>query len=163
MILNLPKKHLFAFSAVTAAALVVLGLFLLRPPAAEPQTEAPLEPQSVPSGTGITLKEELQMLPLEPPQVTAQSDASGVLVQWLGNGEYNIRYEIYRQNSNTVHAEDWRIVGAVESRGDNRGRYEWTDTATQPGAMYTYGVNAVNFYGAKSGIAQSMSILIDHR
>jgi hypothetical protein len=112
---------------------------------------------------GVTRQEESQLAPLPPAQVRVQLGANGVVIAWAGTGEDNVRrYEICRRRAKTADAEDWEIVGAVDSRDGNRGWYDWTDSVAQRGAVYTYGVRAVTADGRQSHLTQSASIVVDH-
>jgi oxalate decarboxylase/phosphoglucose isomerase-like protein (cupin superfamily) len=108
-----------------------------------------------PSASGITREEAPQVVPLAPPQVTAELVAGAVLVKWNGTGESLAQYEVYRK---IAGAQDWTHMTNVQAREENTGSYQWRDTSTRPGTTYSYGITAVSSYGTKSSMVESAAL-----
>lgn len=106
--------------------------------------------------TGISREEDSQLTPSHPTQVTARAITDTIVVMWLGTGDDRIEYyQVYRK---VADDEYWQLTARVEATGDNRGWYEFRDTATEQGITYTYGVSAVDTYGNESTISESSAI-----
>jgi hypothetical protein len=105
--------------------------------------------------TGITREEDALIAPYQPGAISVEATAGGIVVSWIGTGEDDVvRYEILRQSGNGGDAQQWQLLGTVDSRAANLGKYEWIDV-TARGELYRYGVRAVNIYGTKSSISAS--------
>ncbi len=106
--------------------------------------------------TGISREEDSQLTPSHPTQVTAQATTDTIVLTWLGTGDDRIKYyHVYRK---VADDGDWQLIARLEITGDNRGWYEFRDTATEQGITYIYGVSAVDTYGNESAISESSAI-----
>lgn len=120
------------------------------------QTATDAEVIGPPEETGISREEDSQLTPSHPTQVTAQAITGAIVLTWLGTGDDRIEY--YQVCRKVADDEDWQLTARVEATGDNRGWYEFRDTATERGITYIYGVSAVDAYGNESTISESSAI-----
>lgn len=128
-------------------------------PTLTPRTDATpprITTTPTPGAIGISREEDSQLTPSHPTQVTAQATTDAIVLTWLGTGDDRIRYyQVYRK---VTDDGDWQPIAKLEITGDNRGRYEFKDTATEQGITYIYGVSAVDTYGNESTISESPAI-----
>jgi len=120
------------------------------------QTATDAEVVGPPEEVGISREEDSQLTPSHPTQVTAQAITGAIVLTWLGTGDDRIEY--YQVCRKVADDEDWQLTARVEATGDNRGWYEFRDTATERGITYIYGVSAVDIYGNESTISESSAI-----
>ena len=119
------------------------------------QPQATHPPECDQEQPGITPEEAAQVIPLAPVSVSVAAREGEVIVTWPGTGEDIAAYEILRRSP---AAEDWQLLGRVESVDDNRGTYVFRDVTAPSGVTIVYGVIAVGRYGKGSAAAESEAV-----
>lgn len=108
--------------------------------------------------TGISREEDSRLTLSHPAQVTVRATTDAIVLAWLGTGDDRVKhYQVYRK---VADSEDWQRIAKVEAIGDNKGWYEFRDTAIEQSVAYIYGVSAIDTYGNESAI--STSPLVNH-
>jgi hypothetical protein len=118
----------------------------------KPSQTIPVQSSPNPTVSGIDITQALEILPLQPFRVLAESRPGEIRIEWLGTGEDILYYEVLRRVSTS---EEWSALDKIEVSGDNLEQYHFTDQMVEPGLQYIYGIVAVNTLGARSLITES--------